>query len=454
MSKPAILVIEDNDTIRLGLSETLQASGYEVRAYRDPLQALQNFRQNPVELVITDLKMEPIDGLEVLRRLQAEETPCEALMISAYGSVETAVQAMKSGAADFLTKPFSPDELRLRVSRIFEKIEQQKKLHLLAEQARYLKEEINESFPEIIGQSGSILSVLKSVRQVAVEDTSVLLSGESGTGKELVARAIHRSSRRAEKPFIRVNCGALNENLLESELFGHEKGAFTGAIRQKQGRFELADGGTIFLDEVGEISPVMQVKLLRILQEGEFERVGGEETLMSNTRVIAATNRNLIEEIKTGRFRDDLYYRLSVFPIHLPALRERPGDIQELTSFFLKKINNRRSTAIRFSEQALHLLSGYSWPGNIRELENMVERLCLISDQAEITESLVRSTLGLNGLVPQGLTSLDAELYRYEKQILRETMKACSGVKNQAAKKLGIKVSTLYYKLEKFGLLE
>ncbi len=454
MSKPVILVIEDNDTMRLGISETLRSSGYEVLAYGDPLLALQENRLNPAELVITDLKMEPIDGLEVLRRLHTEENGCEVLMISAFGSVETAVQAMKLGAADFLTKPFPPDELRLRVARIFGKIDQQKKLQLLTEHTQYLREEINQSFPEIIGHSPAILSVLKSVRQVAAEDTSVLLSGESGTGKELVARAIHRASRRVEKPFIRVNCGALNENLLESELFGHEKGAFTGAVRQKHGRFELADGGTIFLDEIGEISPVMQVKLLRILQEGEFERVGGEVTLNSKTRVIAATNRNLNEEIKNGRFRDDLFYRLSVFPIRLPALRERVEDIPDLALYFLNKINNRRSTGIRFSSQALQSLAGYSWPGNIRELENMVERLCLISDQSEIKGSLVQATMGLAGPSPAGLTSLEAELFRYERQILSETMKTCHGVKNQAAKKLGIKVSTLYYKLEKFGLLE
>ncbi len=447
-----ICVVEDNDTMRLGISETLQREGFSVSAFAGGKEALEFLRKHPVPLVITDLRMEPMDGLTLLQQVKQAYPETEVLLISAYGTVQDAVKAMQLGAADFLTKPFSPDELRVRVRKVLEKIDNARRLDQLQEHNRYLQQEISGAYTMLVGESQAMRRVLELIDRVAGQDSTVLIQGESGTGKELAARAIHAKSPRSNQPFVKVNCAALNDNLLESELFGHEKGAFTGAIRRKKGRFELADGGTLFLDEIGDISPATQVKLLRVLQEKEFERVGGEQTLRVNVRVLAATNRDLTELIEQGKFREDLYYRLNVIPLRLPPLRDRREDIPPLVAHFLKKFNATKT----IEPQGMELLKMYHWPGNIRELENLIERLVVIAPQDVIPAGLIAHALQpqpFNGDEPQNM-NLNQALYQFEKKLIMDAMKKAGGVKNRAAKLLGIRTSALYYKLEKFGLLK
>lgn len=448
--KKKIMVVEDNPTMRLGMVESLRREGYAVSEFENGEAALKSFRQKPVSLVITDLKMAPVDGITLLQQIKETHPATEVIVVSAFGTVETAVQAMQFGAADFLTKPFSTDELRVRVKNVWERIQQRRTLDQLLAEKQILHDEL---FPEMIGNSPPMQQLFDLIQRIAKEDSTILIEGESGTGKELAARAIHQNSERNGKPFIKVNCGALNDNLLESELFGHEKGAFTGAIRQKKGRFELADGGTLFLDEIGDISPAMQVKLLRVLQEREFERVGGEVTISVDVRIICATHRNLPRRVQEGEFREDLYYRLSVIPMQLPPLRDRREDIPELVSHFLQK----RSQPKTITAEGINLLMEYSWPGNIRELENLMERLQVIAPGPEIDPQLIAVHLGSgishNTSGQYENLPLDDALYAFEKNLIVHALKKCDNVKNRAAKLLGIKTSTLYYKLEKFDLL-
>lgn len=456
MKNNEIIVVEDNDIMRLGITETLLREGYVVQAFCSGPEAIKFFRKDPVPVAVIDLKMEPMDGIEVLKGLKEINPSTEVLMISAYGTVESAVEAIKLGAADFLTKPFAPEELRIRVKKLFEKHNSANKITMLLEQNRMLNDELSQGYEEIIGRSAPMKNVFSLIDQVAIRDSTVLIQGESGTGKELIARAIHRKSKRNLNPFIKINCGALNENLLESELFGHEKGSFTGAYKLKKGRFELADSGTLFLDEIGDISPSMQVKLLRVLQEGEFERVGGEITIKTDVRIIAATNRDLKKMIQEEKFRQDLFYRLSVIPVNLPPLRERKEDIPLLADYFLKRQSLRYNQALKtISPDGVNMMLNYSWPGNIRELENLVERLFVISAEMEIDAALVGYYLCENPPAKDAYESLPLEdaLYALEKNMISDAMKKADGVKNRAAKILGIGTSVLYYKLEKFGLL-
>jgi two-component system response regulator HydG len=456
IAMPSILVVEDNDTMRLGISESLQREGYDVYAYDNGPAALERFQQKPTDLAIVDLKMKPMDGVETLKRIKALHSGTHILMVSAYGTVDTAVNTIQLGASDFLTKPFSPEELRMRVKKIWQLCQNEKRLESLEEHNRLLNQELTVSYADIVGQSPAISSIFKLINQVAEKESTVLIQGESGTGKELIAHAIHRRSGRSEKPFIKINCGALNENLLESELFGHEKGAFTGAIRQKKGRFELANEGTLFLDEIGDISSTMQIKLLRVLQEGEFERVGGEETIKCNVRIIAATNRDLQKRIADEQFRADLYYRLSVIPITLPPLRERKEDIPLLVVYFLKRLSEKfRQPVKKIDKSGMELLKNYHWPGNIRELENLLERLYVIASELQIETNLIAQHL--TGITIPSMAfeqlPLESALFAFEKKLIMQAMKKADHVKNRAAKLLGIRTSALYYKLEKFGLL-
>ncbi len=450
IGKKKIIVVDDNPTMRLGMVESLRREGYAVSEFENGEAALKSFRKKPVPLVITDLKMAPLDGIALLQQIKETHPGTEVIVVSAFGTVETAVQAMQLGAADFLTKPFSPDELRVRVKNVWERIQQRRTLDQLLAEKQLLHDEL---FPEMIGNSPPMQQLFDLIQRIAKEDSTILIEGESGTGKELAARAIHQNSERNGKPFIKVNCGALNDNLLESELFGHEKGAFTGAIRQKKGRFELADGGTLFLDEIGDISTAMQVKLLRVLQEREFERVGGEVTITVDVRIICATHRNLPRRVQEGEFREDLYYRLSVIPMQLPPLRDRREDIPELVNHFLQK----RSQPKTITAEGINLLMEYSWPGNIRELENLMERLQVIAPGPEIDPQLIAVHLGSgishNTSGQYDNLPLDDALYAFEKNLIVHALKKCDNVKNRAAKLLGIKTSTLYYKLEKFDLL-
>ncbi len=456
MDENKIIIIEDNETMRLGMADSMRREGFSIAEFENGADALEYYKKNPVDIVISDLKMSPVDGLKVLKGVKKENPKAEVLMVSAFGTVETAVNAIKLGASDFLTKPFSPEELRMRVNKLKENIIQKNKIEQLTETNRTLQNDLSGKYENIISKSTLMNSLFQLIEKVAGEDSGVLVQGESGTGKELIAREIYLKSKRNEKPYIKVNCGALNDNLLESELFGHEKGAFTGAVRQKKGRFELADGGTIFLDEIGDISPVMQVKLLRVLQEQEFARVGGEETIKVDVRVLAATNKDLVNMMSNGKFREDLFYRLNIIPLKVPSLRERKEDISLLTEFFLKKISKRKGESPKIiKKEGMKILQEYLWPGNIRELENFVERLCIISSEHEIKTDLISHHL--SGITVSGYSGLDnlpleAAVESFEKKLVVQAMKKANDVKNKAAKMLGIKTSTLYYKLEKYGL--
>ena len=456
MKAEEIMVIEDDETMRLGMVETLKREGYSVTGFENGEKALKELKFKNPALAIVDLRMEPVNGIEVLRKLKESNSQTEVLMISAYGTVDDAVNAMKLGAVDFLTKPFSTEELRIRVKRILEKVQNERTIENLLEQNKLLNNELFFGFEEMIGNSKAIKKIFSIIEQVAEKDSTVLICGESGTGKELAARAIHKKSLRANNSFIKINCGALNENLLESELFGHEKGSFTGAIRQKKGRFELADKGTLFLDEIGDVSPAMQVKLLRVLQDGEFERVGGEEVIHTNVRIISATNKDLNKLISEGKFREDLFYRLSVIPINLPPLRERKEDIPALVKHFITKstAKNHQKTK-EINNEGMKFLLEYPYPGNIRELENLIERLCVISDDETIEAELIARHLNGNFSTVENYSSLPLEeaMSAFEKNMLMTAMKKSNGVKNRAAKMLGIKTSALYYKLEKYELI-
>jgi DNA-binding NtrC family response regulator len=456
MKTKEIMVVEDNDTMRLGIAESLKRQQYTVIEFDNGADALNYFERHQTSMAILDLKMEPIDGIELLKKLKSINPAVEVLMISAYGTVESAVEAMKLGAVDFLTKPFSPEELRIKVNKVFEKIKSEKLIEDLIEQNKILNDELFTGYEEMVGSSIVMKEVFNLIEQVADKESSVLIQGESGTGKELIARAIHKRSRRNNCPFIKINCGALNDNLLESELFGHEKGSFTGAIRNKKGRFELADKGTLFLDEIGDISNSMQVKLLRVLQEGEFERVGGELTIQTDVRILAATNKDLRKLISEEKFREDLFYRLSVIPIQLPSLRERRDDIILLVDHFLKKVSAKnRSSEKRIDKEGMQLLINYSFPGNIRELENLIERLFVICTSDKIEPELISNHLSTGNSTAGDFNSLplDDALYSFEKNMIMQAMKKSDGVKNRAAKLLGINTSALYYKLDKFKLL-
>lgn len=457
MESMKIMIVEDNASMRMGLVESLRREGFEVHAFSDGESALKFFKQKPLPLVITDLKMDGMSGMDVLEQVKTIQPQTAVMVVSAFGTVDTAVHAMRKGAADFLTKPFSPEELRFRVGRLVEKIRQEIILTRLKEENELLQGELLRSYGAMIGTSQGIKKIFNLIDRVALEDSTILIEGESGTGKELVARAIHQKSNRHDKPFVKVNCGALSENLLESELFGHEKGAFTGAIKRKKGRFELADGGTLFLDEIGDISQAMQVRLLRVMQEREFERVGGEDTIAVNVRIIAATHRSLSKMVQEEKFREDLFYRLRVIPISLPPLRERQEDIPLLVHHFLNQYaGTRGQSSKQISDEAMETLKKHTWPGNIRELQNLIERLCVISENEIIDDAMINQHItGPSKSLMSGFENLPLEqaLEAFEKGIIMAALKKSNNIKNQAAKLLGIPTSSLYYKMEKFQLL-
>src|SRR6187402_894428 len=370
MNKGRVLVVDDESSARSALAEILTDEGFKVRTAADGFRALSAAREFAPDVVLTDLKMPGMDGLSLLQRLHEEQPECAIILMTAFGAVESAVAAMRAGASNYLTKPLNSDELLLVLDRSLEGV-------ALRREARRLREQLSErnNIANFIGELPEMQSIFKTIQQIAPSRATVLISGESGTGKEKVAAAVHHCSPRAERPFIKLHCAALAETLLESELFGHERGAFTGADRRRIGRFEQADGGTLFLDEIGEISLATQIKLLRVLQEHEFERVGGNQPVKVDVRVIAATNRDLSEMIKRGTFREDLYYRLNVINLRLPALRERSSDIPALAAHFLIKFAKENHKSIqRFDDATLDVLKRYPWQGNVRELENVVER--------------------------------------------------------------------------------
>ena len=443
-----ILVADDEANMRWVLERALTKAGYEVETVEDGQLALERALVERPDLVLVDLKMPKIDGLSVLRTLKEYYPDLLIVMMTAHGSTSTAVEAMKAGAQDYLMKPFDIDELLITVAKAFE-------VESLREQVDYLKGESQRGGWQLVGNSEEMQAVKHLVERVAPTAATVLLQGESGTGKELVAQAIHALSPRVNGPFIRVNCAALTETLLESELFGHEKGAFTGAHARKTGRFELADSGTLFLDEIGELSVNVQAKLLRVLQERTFERVGGEKTISVDVRIIAATNRDLLIEAQEGRFREDLYYRLNVFPISIPPLREHRKDIPFLVQHFLEKLRTY-GTSKTLGSDVLSQLMTYTWPGNVRELENIVERMVIISQGAVIgmdslplfdTSPKSEKCPGAFVLPPEGVS-----LEEIEKSFLQQAMEQTGGNQSQAAKRLGLSRHAFLYRIEKYGI--
>jgi DNA-binding NtrC family response regulator len=446
MQKGRVLVVDDEANARTALAELLKEEGYAVETAADGFKALGKFEDFAPDVVLTDLKMPGMDGLELLRKVREKEPDIVVLVMTAFGAIETAVSAMKEGAADYLTKPLNMTELQLVLSREMER-------HRLRRETGQLRARLAErySFQNIIGNAPAMQAIFKTVAQVAGARASVLITGESGTGKELIAAAIHERSPRAQGPFVKLHCAALAETLLESELFGHERGSFTGAAGRREGRFFQANGGSLFLDEIGEVSPAVQVKLLRFLQEHEFERVGGNETIRVDVRVIAATNRDLRAEVAKGRFREDLYYRLNVINIHMPSMRERASDVPLLASFFLRRYAADNGKAIDgFDDEALERLTGYPWPGNVRELENVVERAVVMATGRLITPAElpphVTPTAEAAGIRIPGST-----LDEIERFAILKAMETTGGSTSKAAEMLGISVRKIQYKLHEYG---
>jgi len=446
--KLTILVADDEKNIREGLREALALDGYEVLTAADGQEALEAVTRGDVDLLITDLKMPRLSGEELLKSVTAQSPTLPVIILTGHGTIESAVQAMHDGAYDFLTKPVNLDRLSLLVKRALASRE-------LAEQNRVMQEELERrsGFASIIGRSNEMRQVFEIVRQVAPSRSSVLITGESGSGKEMIAEALHYNSPRKDKPFIKVHCAALTESLLESELFGHEKGAFTGAIARKRGRFELAHLGTLFLDEIGEINQNVQIKLLRVLEEKRFERVGGEETVEVDVRLIAATNRDLKEAISKGTFREDLYYRLNVVNIHIPPLRERKEDIPLLASAFLREFAQENAKPLEGIDAKARLaMYNYPWPGNVRQLRNSIESAVVLAKGTLITlDDLPPNLRGETGgdllRLPVGASLADVE-----KEVIRSTLAREGGNKSRTAEILGIGRKTLHRKIEEYGL--
>lgn len=455
MSAPHILVVDDEKNYLLLLDALLSDEGYEVTTIQDPETAVTYVKESEVDVVITDFKMPGMSGQELLEKVREIDPHIPVIIMTAYGSVDGAVEAMKCGAFDYINKPFSNDDLLLSVSKAVKISEAYRKNRLLMES---LKE--SHSVKKIVGNSKAIKDVLLLVQKVAPTSATVLISGESGTGKELVARAIHFLSPRKNEPFIPINCTALNPGVLESELFGHEKGSFTGAIAQKRGKFELAHKGTIFLDEIGDFPLELQPKLLRVIQEHAFERVGGVKTIKSDFRVIAATNKDLKKEVEEGRFREDLYYRLNVVNINLPPLRERPEDIPLLAMHFLKKYSEQNNRNIKgFSPEAIKVLSAYHWPGNVRQLENIIESTVVLAQSEvidvddlpqEIKDESVQFKSAVD-MLPDNI-NLSEALEKIEAALIRRALVKNNFVQVKAAKMLGISKSLLQYKMKKYNI--
>jgi len=449
MKKPFILLIDDDPSLRRVIEYSLAESGYSVLPAASGEEGLALFQKEPCDAVITDITMPGISGMEVLVKVRKADPNVPVIVITAYGTIESAVSAMKQGAFDYITKPFNRDELRITLERAL------KMRRLEKENVRLRAEVIDRyRFDAIVGNSEKIREVIALAGRVAPSDATVLVTGESGTGKELLARGIHYSSGRAEGPFVAVNCAAIPENLIESELFGHVKGAFTGAVRDREGKFELADGGTLFLDEIGDLRVDLQAKILRALQERTIDRVGGVKQVDLDVRVIAATNKDLEREVRQGNFREDLYYRLSVVTLQMPPLRDRKDDIPVLAEHFLRKFNPGH--AVRLAPDALALMTAYGWPGNVRELENVMERASVLKRGDTITRQDLPEKLGRRATgAAEVLLNLPEEglsLEELEKDLIIKALEKHKGNQTRAAEYLRITRPTLIYRLEKYGL--
>jgi two-component system, NtrC family, response regulator AtoC len=469
----AILIVEDEAKMRRLLELNLGEDGFQTFSAGDAEAGIKLLRDNPIDLVVTDLKLPGMDGLEFLQTVKRQNAALPVVVMTAFGSVETAVEAMKAGASDYVLKPFSLTEMRIKIHKeldvrnVREKLEQKElevrdlreRLDQQTEENRSLREALGKrySHPNVVARSPKMQEVLATVERVAATNATVLVGGESGVGKDLIARAIHEKSRRASGPFLKINSTAIPENLLESELFGFEKGAFTGAVASKPGKFELADKGTLFLDEIGDVPGVTQVKLLRVLQEREFERLGGTKTVKVDVRLIAATNRDLREALEQGTFREDLYYRLNVVPIDIAPLRERKEDIPDLVNLFISRFAGESGKVIEdITPQAMQVLVNYHWPGNVRELQNIVERACALSKGPTLDDGDIhldvrpaKTTNGAPGFLPDGMT-----LEQWEDEMVQEALRRANGNKSQAARLLGLSRNALRYRLSKIGIAD
>ncbi len=452
MERSFVLVVDDDESLRRVTQVQLEDEGYAVTTAANAAEALAILDRAPQDLVITDLKMPGMSGIDLLRRLHHEHPETAVILVTAFGSIESAVEAMKLGAYDYITKPVNADALRLVVGWALEHVR-------LREEVRALRSSLDQKygFENIIGRSSSLLYILDTAARAAQSDATVLIRGETGTGKELLAKGIHFNSQRRAKPFATINCGAIPRELLESELFGHLKGSFTGAVAHKKGRVELADGGTVFLDEIGDVPLELQVKLLRLVQEREIEKIGEGRPLAVNVRIIAATHRNLQAMIEDGTFREDLYYRLNVIPLELPPLRDRPEDIPELVEHFLAKSKERHGhPELRLPEGLMPYFRSYRWPGNVREMENVVERLVVLSRSEEITlgdlpEALRRERSTVEALrlqLPPDGVSLDG----LEKELIWRALEKFDWNQTHAARYLDVSRKTLIYRIEKHGI--
>ena len=449
---PTILIIEDEAKMRRLLELNLGDDGFKTLSASDAETGLKLLASEPVDLVLTDLKLPGMSGLELLQTAKQNNPALPVVVMTAFGSVETAVEAMKAGASDYVLKPFSLAEIRMVVRKELD-------VSRLREENRSLREALGHKYshPNIIARSAKMQEVLAKVERVAPTNATVLLGGESGVGKDLIARAIHEKSRRAAGPFIKINSTAIPENLLESELFGFEKGAFTGAATSKPGKFELADKGTLFLDEIGDVPPATQVKLLRVLQEREFERLGGTRTIKVDVRLLAATNRDLRAALEDGTFREDLYYRLNVVPIDIPPLREHKEDIPDLVNLFLRRFASDSGREVAtISQEAIDLLLTHSWMGNVRELQNVIERACALAKTSKLEAGDIhldsprgRASSSTDRFLPEGMT-----LDQYEDDLIREALKRAGGNKSQAARLLGLSRNALRYRLSKIGIAD
>jgi DNA-binding NtrC family response regulator len=449
---PVILIVEDEAKMRRLLELNLGDDGFTTFSAEDAETGLKLLRENPIDLILTDLKLPGMNGLEFLQTIKRQNAALPVVVMTAFGSVETAVEAMKAGASDYVLKPFSLTEMRMVIRKELD-------VHNLREENRSLREALGKRYahPNVVSRSPKMQEVLATVERVAPTNSTVLLGGESGVGKDLIARAIHEKSRRASGPFLKINSTAIPENLLESELFGFEKGAFTGAVASKPGKFELADKGTLFLDEIGDVPPATQVKLLRVLQEREFERLGGTRTVKVDVRLIAATNKDLRQALEQGTFREDLYYRLNVVPIDIAPLRERKEDIPDLVNLFISRFTGESGKPVEgITPEAMRILVNYHWPGNVRELQNIIERACALAKGNVLEPSDIhldvrpaKAANGPGGFLPEGMT-----LEQWEDEMVQEALRRANGNKSQAARLLGLSRNALRYRLSKIGIAD
>jgi len=446
-----ILVVDDEESSREAITRALERSGYQVQGVSDPYHVLRILKEEPVSLIITDLKMPGLNGLELLRQTKEINPDISVIVLTGYGTIESAVEAMKIGAYDYLCKPININEMRVVVSKALER----QKLVL---ENKALQQRLDEkyAFSKIIGTTEGMKKIFNQIQLIAPSRATVLITGESGTGKELIAEAIHQLSPRRDSSLIKLHCAALAPGVLESELFGHEKGSFTGALQRKPGRFEIADRGTLFLDEVSAIPLIIQVKLLRVLQEQEFERVGGNETIKVDVRLIAATNRDLTKMVADGNFREDLYYRLKVITINVPPLRERMEDIPFLVNFFIKEFNDLHNKNVEgITKETLKLMLSYPWPGNIRELKNCIESMVVMSRKSVLEAEELPPEIRNYKIAEEKLEiELGTSMAEIEKRVIKEILEKVEGKRKEAARMLQIPLRTLQRKIKQFGLRE